>query len=358
MQRFLKFTKLKDHDSLLKLDVDQTQTVLEDYVMHLKKIVSPNSVPVYMTGVKHFFIMNRKKVFWEIIQKMYPERVKQSGQKAWSNNQIQKMLEFNISNRNKAIIHFMSSTGTRIGIFNYPLQMQHLKDVGDGCMAVLIYAGEPEEYWAFLTPEATQSLNEYFDERRNDHEKFYPESPIFRTRYALGIEKATPIGRNAVISMIFRSINRSGIKRTKVHKHFDIQMDHGFRKRFNIILKLENSVNSNIAEKLMGHSIDIPLDNTYLPVNDPRVLTKCFEEFTKAIPELTIDEFERERVKNQKLEAEKSELQKKVDEIEKLKELRKQDKDDLEIFKEDMMDKISKRVLQTMNDQNVKIQQN
>jgi hypothetical protein len=58
MKRFLAFTKLRDYDSLLKLESEQLQTILEDYVMHLKKTVNPNSVPVYMTGIKHFFIMS------------------------------------------------------------------------------------------------------------------------------------------------------------------------------------------------------------------------------------------------------------------------------------------------------------
>lgn len=61
LSRFLKFSKLKDYDSLFKLNTEQTQTILEDYVMHLKKTVSPNSVPVYMTDVKHFFIICSKK---------------------------------------------------------------------------------------------------------------------------------------------------------------------------------------------------------------------------------------------------------------------------------------------------------
>lgn len=68
LNRFLQFTRLKDYDSLLKLDSDQLQTILEDYVMHLKKTVSPNSVPIYMTGIKHFFIMNRVRIFWEMNQ--------------------------------------------------------------------------------------------------------------------------------------------------------------------------------------------------------------------------------------------------------------------------------------------------
>lgn len=325
INRFLEFTKLKDYDSILKIESNQLQTILEDYVIHLKNTINPNSVAVYITGVKHFCIMNRIKVFWEIIQKMYPERIKQSGQKAWATDQIQEMLKFNTSKRNKAIIHFMSSTGARIGVFNYSLQMQHLQDMDDGCMAVLIYAGEPDEYWSFLTPEATKSLKDYFEKRQDDNEKFYPESPIFRTKYRLGIEKTKPVGRNAVISMIFRSINRSGIKRTRVHKHFDIQMDHGFRKRFNIVLKLDNNVNSNIAEKIMGHSVTIPLDGTYLPASDPRVMKKCFEEFKKAIIELTIDdsarkqaELEQERKKNSELELQVEEIQLQKDELTRL----------------------------------------
>ena len=67
------------------------------------------------------------------------------------------------------------------------------------------------------------------------------------------------------------------------------QTDHAFRKRFNLILKLNNSINYNIAEKLMGHSVNIPLDNSYLPISDPRVKEKMFTEFKKAIPELIVD---------------------------------------------------------------------
>lgn len=296
IQRFLEFTKLKDYDSILKIDPEQLQTIIEDYVMHLKKTINPNSVGTYMTGVKHFCVMNRIKIFWEIIQKMYPQKVKRSGQKAWQTEQIREMLDFSNSKRNKAIIHFLASTGGRIGIFGYPLQMRHLKNMDDNCLSVLLYAGEPDEYWSFLTPEATEALNRSFDERQNDGERFYPESPIFRTEYRLGIEKAVQLGRGGTFSMIYRLIKRAKIKRVRVNKDFDIQMDHGFRKRFNIILKLDNEINSNIAEKIMGHSVTIPLDGVYLPAEDPKVIEKCFSEFKKAVPELTIDPAERQRI--------------------------------------------------------------
>ena len=57
----------------------------------------------------------------------------------------------------------------------------------------------------------------------------------------------------------------------------------------------------------MGHSVSIPLDDAYLPAQDERVIQKCFTEFKKAIPQLTISDEERIRLENKKLKEEKSE---------------------------------------------------
>lgn len=319
LDRFLEYTRLKDYDALVSVPTNQMETILQDYVIYLKKTVNPNSVGTYMTGVKHFFTMNRVKIYWELIQKLYPKLTKRSGAKSWTDKQIKQMIDFTPVKRNRAIIHFLASTGSRVGVFDYPLQMRHLRNMEDNCKAVLLYAGEIEEYWAFLTPEASNSLEEYFDERQKDGEKFFEDTPVFRTTYRLGIEKAKQLSKNAVISMMFRIIRRAKIDRVRVNRNFDVQMDHGFRKRFNSILKLNNAVNSNIAEKIMGHSVTIQLDNTYLPTHDPRVMAKCFEEFKKAMPELTIDDTERKTYENMKLREELSEKNKLFRDIEDLK---------------------------------------
>jgi integrase/recombinase XerD len=65
-------------------------------------------------------------------------------------------------------------------------------------------------------------------------------------------------------------------------------------------LKLNNDVNSNIAEKLMAHKRG--LDGTYLqPTRE-----QCFAEFVKAIPDLTIDQTERQKaiikIKNKQID--------------------------------------------------------
>ncbi len=211
LKRFLEFTKLKDCDSLLKLSKDDIQIQIEDYVMYLKKTLNPNSVDTMMRGIKHFFVINKVGLYWELIHKLFPEKVKPSGFMPFSTKDVQSMLDATTSKRNKAIIHFLASTGCRIGVFDYGLSMKHLKSMDDGCMAVLIYADEIDEYWSFLTPEATDSLNDYFQQRQDDGEKFTKDSPIFRSKYSLGIEKAKPLRLKSVQSLIFRILENSDL---------------------------------------------------------------------------------------------------------------------------------------------------
>ena len=106
----------------------------------------------------------------------------------------------------------------------------------------------------------------------------------------------------------------SGIERKKAGTRYDKAIVYGFRKRFNGILKMNNHVNSNIAEKLMAHKNG--LDGHYLKPT----MVECFREFKKAIPFLTISNEERQKIKIEKLEQKKTELERKEKEIENLKE--------------------------------------
>jgi len=311
LKHFKLFAKFENFDSLLVKSIEEIQTMVEDYLIHIKENRHPNSVPILMLGVRHFFIMNRIPLYWEIIRKMYPPRTKSAGFKPWTTEHIRKMLLATTSKRNRALIHFLASTGARIGVIDENFIMKYLVDVSDGCKAILLYPNDNEEYWAFLTSEASRELDDYHEERRKRGETLDENSPIFRRDYSRG-QKVIPIQRSGIISIMYRVIQNACLERTKVNHHFDTQMDHGFRKRFNTIMKLKNEVNSNIAEKLLGHKNG--LDGVYLkPTRD-----QCFAEFRKAIIDLMIDDSERQRLKIEQLEREKSELEHyrtKVDEL-------------------------------------------
>jgi len=305
LNKFLKFTGIKDFDSLLRLPDEQLQIMLEDYVMYLKKKLSPNTVPVAFAAVQSFFVMNNRQLNFVKIHKMYPAEVKKTGNKAWTRQHIQEMLKCTTKKRTRALILFLASTAGRVGVVE-ELKIKHLAEMEGNCKSVLFYEGSKEEYYGFLTPEASTALEEYLEERRKDGEHIDFESPVFREGYKIGMLKAKPITKQMAQMLLFKCIKRAKIQRIKSGKRYDIQVAHGFRKYFNIVLKLNANVNYNIAEKLMGHKNG--LDGVYLPVTKEQ----CFEEFKKAIPDLTIDNSERQKIKIQKLEAKKSELEEKI----------------------------------------------
>jgi len=90
---------------------------------------------------------------------------------------------------------------------------------------------------------------------------------------------------------------------------YNTQAVHGFRKRFNTILKLNKDVNDNAIEKMLGHQNG--LDGVYLQITKD----KLFEEFKAGIIDLTINPAERQKVKIEELKTEKNTVDKLVKRI-------------------------------------------
>ena len=311
LDKFRLHFKIKDYDSIIKLDRKQLTIMIEDYVLYLRDKVGPNTVPTPMTAIRSFLEINDIMINWRRIRRLYPAKIKLSGRNAWNTSDIQKMLQYSTSTRSNALIHFLASTGVRTGALDN-LKLKHVSDMPMDCKSVLIYADEIEEYYTFLTPEASKALEQYLTKRKTDGEVLTSESPVFRKFYQIGSAKSIPVHKESIESLTHRIIKKTGLREPKKGTRYDIQQNHGFRKRFNTILKMNNAVNSNIAEKLMGHRNG--LDGVYLtPTKD-----QLFEEFKKAIPELTIDNSERNRTEQKKIEKEKSELVIKSENINKL----------------------------------------
>ena len=171
------------------------------------------------------------------------------------------------------------------------------------CIGIKIYDESKSGYWAFLTPEATKSLNQYIQSRKINGEIIDGESPVFINTSDSHGTRGRPITVRSVREIMYRIIKKAGIQRTRIGPRYDKAAIYAFRHRFNKILKINNSVNSNIAEKLMAHKKG--LDGTYL--NPTR--EECFAEFIKAIPELTINKQARLEAENKAKEAKISELE-------------------------------------------------
>ena len=277
LHHFRIFAKAPSIDDLASTPSSKIQNLLEDYLIQLKRGTNPNSIPSKFQGIKHFCIMNDIDINWRIIQKMFPQKQKPPSLRCYTTQEIKELLSNTKSVRDKALIHFLASTGARIGVFDHDLLIGDLKRMESGCNAVRLYSGHVEEYWAFLTPQATRVLVSYHNDRKRHGEIFSECTPIFATR---GISPVQ-LGWSGARSVVYRATLRSRIRKIQGNR-YDVQADHGFRKRFNTILKMNNSVNYNIAEKLMGHKNG--LDGVYLTPT----IEQCFAEFKKAIPDLTV----------------------------------------------------------------------
>jgi len=309
LDTFMEFCEISDYEILVNTDPKQLQTHLENYVMYLKRKhekgdFRARSFAAYLAAIEAFFVQNDINLNFKKVRKWIPKYEKLTGEEPYTNEDIKKMLSF-ANTRWKAIIHLFASTGARPDAV-FEIKRKHLKPMGVGCTVVTFYQNDSEEYFGFLTPEATAAMEAYFQKREFDGEKLTDESPIFRNAYreTQGWKNVKTITLGTAYSSFAQLLEKSGIR--KIQKgdnktRHQKRIFYGFRKRYNTVLKDNINVNPNTAEKLMGHKNG--LDGVYYnPTTQKR-----FIEFSKAIPDLTISDEERTKHENEKLRKEKGE---------------------------------------------------
>jgi integrase len=312
---FMKFHNLgENYDALVKNNPETISKMITDYLDScIVRGVKNATLRSYLMGIERMFTMN--DCIWHkdrIRAGIGSDEDVPGGRVPVTTEELWTMLQHTKSIRTKCLVHFLADTGMRpAGLVDPILRLKHLVALhapdGKKCYGLKIYEGSKSGYWAFLTPETTKLLDRYFQNRKNKGQLIDDETPIFDSERRLKNNALTSEFARVMIANLIKS---SGMTRTKVSKfRYDKSVIYMFRKRFNTILKLNNEVNSNIAEKLMAHKRG--LDGTYLqPTMD-----ECFAEFVKAIPDLTIDPVERQKTKILLLEKEKSEIELKNEQL-------------------------------------------
>ena len=65
LNKFMSFFDVKDYDGLAVIPQEKLQIMMEDYVMHLKKIISPNGINLPIAAVKAFLDCNDVELRWK-----------------------------------------------------------------------------------------------------------------------------------------------------------------------------------------------------------------------------------------------------------------------------------------------------
>lgn len=298
LKMFMKYHGFVSYDEITRKT--NLQELFEDWIIAQKQRVNPNGLATYYYGVKGFLDANEIELNYKKIKKFFPQKIKKSGRKPYTTQQIKQLIDSQTSIRNKAIIHFVASSGIRIGVL-VDLKVRNLLDMPLGCKAVCVYEGSLEEHWTFLTPEASKFLEQYFETRKNDGEMITPNSPVFRDvfRKQTAQRLAMPLKRKSFGNIISKAQRRSGVNLSKENGRHETMSWHGMRKRFVTILKNEVGIQNAIVERLVGHKIysedgmRIELDDSYFRPT----LDELFDKYKLAIPALTVDDLTRVQIK-------------------------------------------------------------
>ena len=192
----------------------------------------------------------------------------------------------------------MVSGGFRLGSWDY-LKWKHVipmknKECEIITAKLIIYAGEPDEYFCFITPEAYNALKNWMDYRSEAGEEITGESWLMRnmwqtTEFIYGArwglvkypKKLESIG---IKSLIERAIKSQGIIKKPLvenEKRREWKSVHGYRKFFKS--HAEQIMKPIHVEMLLGHNIG--LSGSYYKPTEKQIL----EDYVNAIEILTIN---------------------------------------------------------------------
>jgi hypothetical protein len=309
---------------------------LMDFVLYQKERVYKNEIVYatirnYLKTVKLFLEMNSDVpiVNWKRITKGLRSGKSAANDRAPTIEEIKKLVEYP-DRRIKPIIYCMVSGGFRIGAWDY-LKWKHItlltgEDREIIAAKMVIYSGEPEEYYCFITAEAYNSLKAWIDYRSNAGEKITGESWLMRdlwqtTDFSYGaqwglVKYPKQLKATGVKSLIERAMKAQQLAMPlpKGIKRREWKSGHGYRKFFKT--RAEQVMKPANVELLSGRDIGVS-GSYYKPIEKD-----LFEDYLKAIDLLTINE------DNKKLEKQFNELKEKSKDNEYIIKAKLQEKDE------------------------------
>ena len=258
-----------------------------------RKEITGATVRNYSKSIKLFCDMADIPIPWKKITRGLPRGKKYADDRIPTLEEIRKPVEYP-DRRIKAIVYTMASSGIRVGAWDF-LQWGHVRPlVRDGkviAAKMIVYAGEDEEYFTFISPEAFRALQEWIGYRQNGSECISENSWVMRdlwdTRVAQGRGLATvpqKLSSLGLKRLMERAIWAQGLRKKLEpgKKRHPYQANHSLRKWFKTRCEIAGMKPINI-EKLMNHSVGI--SDSYYRATENELL----EDYLKAVDLLEIN---------------------------------------------------------------------
>ena len=222
-------------------NVTPDQRNIEEYVSILAgKNYPQHTIITYLHGIMHYCSIEDVPINWKRIKKFTPRRTPFRKTRGYTDNEVKSMLSASKTYDDVAVIRLLCESGVRIGAWNNMTL--------DG-QDVIVYPDDIEEYRSFISKTTAEILT----------------------------QQTLDLSMNTIRSRIARLRRRAGCITGQT------QCNHAFRKRFNTILKMDNTVNVNIAEKLMGHKNG--LDGVYFTPSRDQLFSEWCKVSGRLVPE-------------------------------------------------------------------------
>jgi integrase len=130
----------------------------------------------YLDPIKAFYRINDVLLNVHKINKFMPEQIKANRDRAYTHEEIGRMLEI-ADERMRVVILVLASSGIRIGAIQL-VKLRHLLDT-----KLTIYENTKQEYFTFITPECKKAIDFYIDFRQRYGEKITDNSYLIREQF-------------------------------------------------------------------------------------------------------------------------------------------------------------------------------
>jgi hypothetical protein len=277
-------------DNLMRFIAFQNQRAM-------KGEISETTIANYYKATKLFCEMNDLVLNWKKITRGLPRGRRVANDRAPAMEEIQKLVEYP-DRRIKPIVYTMVSSGIRIGAWNY-LKWKHITPVTNDNISneviaakLLVYPGDKEEYYTFITPEAYTSLKDWMDFRASYGENITGDSWVMRDIWqTTNIDYGAKLGlatcqkmlkHSGIKRLLERALWEQGIRHPLQNgtKRHEWKAAHGFRKFYKS--RAEQIMKPVNVEITMGH--DIGVSKSYYKPTEREVM----EDYLKAVDSLTI----------------------------------------------------------------------
>lgn len=250
--------------------------------------ISANSISNYFKPIKLFCTMNDIILNWDKISKTIPKGKQRSTDRIPTQNELKLLLGYP-DRRLKSAILIMMSSGIRLGAWDY-LRLGDIEPItkNDKLIAakVIVYRGEDEEYFTFITPEAYTELQIYVEFRKSHGENINSKSWVLRDEFNTSYKGHPKLPKQlkslGLKSLVERALYAQGVRKplTNGKRRHEFKTDHGLRKYFKTMA--EKKMKSLHVEILMGHATG--LADNYYRISEQELL----EEYLKATNDLNL----------------------------------------------------------------------